>query len=479
MSERVTLVGLDFGTTTSSAVVATASLLRNAVTGRTELSAIQERFRSPMVFTPLDGERINLARTETLLDAWLAQGGVACGEVFGGGALLTGLTAQQENAALLVALIRQRLGDALVATADDPRLESWLAFHGSCAALSRAHADRTILNLDIGGGTTNLALGQNGQVRRTGCLFIGARHVQVAPGMYRISHISRYAAALFARLGLHKNVGDDLAEHDRTLLLDLCVDLLEAAVAGARDVLLAPSLRDIEQLPFILPPDAGDPIITLSGGIGELVYAHVHGAPWPATTQFGDLGIDLARRIVQSERLGRDLRTFIPAGGGRATVYGLLRHNTEISGSTLFLPRPDLLPLTELPVLGRVSPGTSDADLSELLDRARHSPRGGCLFISLVPADAATVRTLGGRIAAALRQIAFPPKHALVLLVEQNLGKVFGQYATDWGRLAIDLIVIDVVAVRDAQFVQIGRLHDQVVPVSYHGLYDPAAVGSA
>src|SRR5205823_2756104 len=137
-----------------------------------------------------------------------------------------------------------------------------------------------------------------------------------------------------------------------------------------------------------------------------------------------DLGIDLARRLVQSDRLGRDLRTFTPAGGGRATVYGLLRHNTEISGSTLFLPRPELLPLAELPVLGRVSLTTSDADLAELLDRVRHSPRGGCLFVALAPADVATVRSLGGRIAAGLRQIAFPPRHPLVFLVQENLGKV-------------------------------------------------------
>src|SRR5947209_4249589 len=100
MSGHVTLVGLDFGTTTSSAVVATAALLRNAVTGRTELSDVQERFRSPMVFTPLAGERIDLERAETLLTSWLA----GTGEVFGGGALLTGLTAQHENAAQLIGL---------------------------------------------------------------------------------------------------------------------------------------------------------------------------------------------------------------------------------------------------------------------------------------------------------------------------------------------------------------------------------------
>jgi ethanolamine utilization protein EutA len=464
MSERVTLVGLDFGTTTSSAVVATAVLQRNAVTGRTELSDVREQFRSPIIFTPLDGDRIDLPRTEALLDSWLAD----ARDVFGGGTLLTGLTAQHENAASLVTLIRRRLGDALVVTADDPRLESWLAFHGNCGALSRAHPERPILNLDIGGGTTNLALGQNGEVRRTGCLFIGARHVQVEPGTYRITRISRYAAAGFAQLGIHKDTGDQLTIPERTRLIDYWVGLLEAAAVGDRT-----RLRDtpIEQVPFCVPPDVVEPVITLSGGVGELVYAHMQGAPWPATTQFGDLGIDIARRLLQSERLGRDLRTFIPAGGGRATVYGLLRHNTEISGATLFLPRPELLPLPELPVLGRVTPTIPDADLTDLLDRVLHSPRGGCLFVSLASADAAAVRTLGGRIALALRQSAFPPRHPLVLLLRENLGKVLGHYGSDWGRLAVDLAVIDEVAVRDAHFVQIGRQRDQVVPVSYHGLH--------
>jgi ethanolamine utilization protein EutA len=474
MADRVTLVGLDFGTTTSSAVIASASLLRNAVTGRTELSDVRERFRSPMVFTPLDGDRIDLARTETLLDCWLTNGGVRESEVFGGGALLTGLTARQENAAQLVTLIRRRLGDALIATADDPRLESWLAFHGNCAGLSRTHPDRAILNLDIGGGTTNLALGQDGQVRRTGCLFIGARHVQVVPGTYRITRISRFAHAVLARLGMHKAVGDELAEHELAQLLDWYVTVLEAAVRGDRTLLLDPALHVVEQVPFQLPGDIGEPIVTLSGGVGELVYANMQGAPWPTTTQFGDLGIDFARRLVQSSRLGRDLRTFVPGGGGRATVYGLLRHNTEISGSTLFLPRPELLPLPELPVLGRLSLATSAADLADLLDRVRHSPRGGCLFVSLAPADVEAVRTLGGRIATMLGQIAFPPQSPLVLLVQENLGKALGHYATDWGRLAVDLAVIDEVAERDAQYVQIGRLRDQVVPVSFHGLHESA-----
>ena len=132
------LVGLDFGTTTSSALVAEGLVRRNAVTGRMELSVTRETFRSPLMFTPLDGDRLDLAAILRLVDGWLARGGIvpSHADVAGGGALLTGLTARRENASGLVAAIRKRLGPALVATADDPCLESWLAFQGSCAPLS-------------------------------------------------------------------------------------------------------------------------------------------------------------------------------------------------------------------------------------------------------------------------------------------------------------------------------------------------------
>src|SRR4051794_1659781 len=128
MPRLIKLLGLDFGTTTSSAVVASARLMRNSVTGRTELDQVQERYRSELVFTPLHGESLDVGRLEMYLDGWLAAGEVQAEEIFGGGALLTGLTAQRDNASVLVRIIRQRLGDALVVTADDPILESWLAF---------------------------------------------------------------------------------------------------------------------------------------------------------------------------------------------------------------------------------------------------------------------------------------------------------------------------------------------------------------
>ena len=81
---------------------------------------------------------------------------------------------------------------------------------GNCHALSKSHPTTPILNLDIGGGTTNLALGLDGQVLATGCLFVGARHFEFAPGGYTLKRLSPYATALLEHLKIGSRLGDTL-----------------------------------------------------------------------------------------------------------------------------------------------------------------------------------------------------------------------------------------------------------------------------
>jgi ethanolamine utilization protein EutA len=460
---HVNLVGLDFGSTTSSAVIAGAQLTANSVTGRVELSEVRERFRSELVFTPFRGDLLDQERLAEYLETWLAAGAVDPQGIFGGGALLTGLAARAENAGAITQLVRRRLGDALVATADDPCLESWLAFLGDCAALSRARAKDWIINLDIGGGTTNLALGRGGEVFQTGCLLVGARHVQVRPGTYEITKLSPQGRSLLDHLGIPKGEGDVLATPDVDAIVDFYVRLLHGAVAGERSIFDEPVARLHERVAFHLPPALGKAIVSVSGGVGELLHGAQSGQAFPPQTHYGDLGIDLARRLLETDFAGS-------AGGGRATVYGLLQHSTQISGSTLFLTHPEDLPLADLPILGTVRESLSDTDMERLLDLVRRNARGGCLRIEIANPLPESVRTLGSRLAQALRKLSFPVGHPLVLFVEQNLGKVLGHYVTEWGALPTHLTVVDQISVWNAHYAHLGTLRDQVIPVSAYGL---------
>lgn len=471
MPEFVKMIGFDFGSTTSSAVIASARLRRSAV-GRTELDIESEIFRSEMAFTPVlaDG-RLDIAELERMLDGWLAAGHVQAAELFGGGALLTGLTAQSDNAPTLVACLRRRLGDALIATADDPCLESWLAFMGSCAALSGQFPDKHIMNLDIGGGTTNLALGRDRQVLRTGCLWLGARHVQVEPGGYRVLRLSSHARELFEHLGLRKGPGDELGPSDVEAIVSTSVAVLEDVCTGATRAL--PIVNRLQQIPFERPAELTDVVYTFSGGVGELIYRLVRGEPWPKTTHYGDLGIDLAQRIAATPLWADSLKRYQPDSGGRATVYGLMRHATEISGNTLFLGSRDMLPLADMPILGRLDGAATLGRIREALTLVRQSNRGGCLQIRLGHPTTNVVRDFGLRLADALEQCAFPCAHPLILLVEENVGKTLGHYATRWGALPMRLLVVDELPLRAAQYVHIGTPRGPIVPVSCYGFLPP------
>ena len=474
MAATTTLVGLDFGTTTSSALAAEATVRRNAVTGRMELTVIRETYRSPLVFTPLDGDVLDLAATLRLVDDWLNRAGVIPGttDIGGGGALLTGLTARRENATGLVAAIRARLGTTLIATADDPCLESWLAFQGSCAALSRRHPRRTFIHLDIGGGTTNLACGIDGTALATGCLFVGARHVRFVAGSRRIEALSRQARALFAALGIRAAPGDDLPAADLERVLDWYLALLDRAVAGAAVDADDPTTLGHLQIPFLPGAIATGPdrIVTLSGGVGELVYAAARGEELPGTSAYGDLGVDLARRLLVHPTWSRHWREEVPEGGGRATVAGLLRHATRISGASIHLPAPRLLPLTDLPIVATLEPASNDAAVAAALGLARRSGVGAAVRVRGLAPTADAVRACGRRLAAVLESLPWRADRPLVLLLDTNCGQALGQCATRWGGLAVELVIVDELDLPAARWVSLGRERDGVVPVSFHGL---------
>ena len=239
MSERVILLGLDFGSTTSSALVASASITKSAA-GNMTFSDIQIEYRCEPVLTPFLGQAINVPEVTLLIQHWLKQSGIKLDGIFSGGSMITGLAAQAENAAALSKLIIEMVGESVIATADDPCLESWLAFKGSCGALSRYQANTPILNFDIGGGTTNIALGNvalgvNSNVLQTGCYFIGARHFQFIAGSYQLTAMSHYGADLLKSLNINKNIGKSLSADEITKILAFYVASLEAIVLGNVD----------------------------------------------------------------------------------------------------------------------------------------------------------------------------------------------------------------------------------------------------
>jgi ethanolamine utilization protein EutA len=468
----VHLIGLDFGSTTSSAMVAVAAIAVSSATGCMAFGRPSILYRSEPVFTPFRGDELDLDRIEGMIDGWLAASEVSLEEIFSGGAIITGLAARRRNAAQLAALVERTIGEAVIATADDPALESWLAFMGAASALSRGLGKRPVLNLDIGGGTTNPAIGVAGNVAATGCHFVGARHVQLAPGTLQVTALSPYAFALLEHLGIERRPGDELTETELDAVVGFYVRALEAIALDDRSFFTTGIRHKHEQLPFRPPPGLRDPVVLFSGGVGELVYAHAAGTPLPGRTYFGDLGVELAGAILRSQILSAHVHTFAPENRGRATVYGITLHSTEVSGTTLFLRDRGVLPLRDLPIVAHLPSDAGEASFGDALALARRSARGAGIQVSHRPATRMTlddVRRLGTSLARASAAVPPPDGLPIVLLLAENVGKAVGSYASDWGRSPLNLIVIDEIPVRDAQFVNIGRDRNGIVPVSFYG----------
>lgn len=467
MDQRVNLVGLDIGTTTTSAMFASTRLQRTA-TGRIELDELCET-TATTIFTPFCEAQLDLNALLAWLDNQFGAAAIDPATVFGGGALITGLAAQSGNSRQLTELIHTLLRDAVIATAADPRLEAWLAFMAAAGPISRELGERAVINLDIGGGTTNVAIGRAGQVFATGSIFVGARHVQVMQGTYRIKHVSNYAMRIFEGLKIARRPGEELRSDELQSLLEFYVECLECFTMGQRFAKHGELACGLAQADVAASVDAQDAVITFSGGVGELLYQLARGKQnWGEPTPFGDLGVDLARAILNSPVLSKDVRSHVPGHTGRATVFGLLRHATQVSGSTIHLSDAAQLPLRDIPILGRIGLVTTPAELASLACLAARSPVGGCFTLPDGAMEPAQLKLLAERIACALEAANFPRDNPLVLVTAGNIGKSFGGYITKWGSRLQNITVLDELAPRDAQFVRVGRMHDHLVPVSFY-----------
>lgn len=471
--EQVKMIGMDFGSTTSSAMIAVAGVGMNSVTGRMAFSAPEIVYRSNVEFTPFKGAEIDTDAIAKLLDTWLEEGD----NVFSGGVIITGLAALQQNAVQIAALIKERIGQAVIATVDDPNLESWLAFMGCTALLSRHFKSDTLINLDIGGGTTNPAAGKNGQIKTTGCYYIGARHFQFEPGTYRLTNISEYGDSILNYIGSTNKIGDTLSTDTLDKILVFYIDGLKAIAQGDLTFFESTLGQKICQTTFTLPSDADSPLITFSGGVGEIIYKITENEPIPSTTFYGDLGIDLAKKIISDPFFSKQIKSIRPENMGRATVYGLTLHNTEISGATLFLPDTSSLPLNDVPIVARLCMSCVLSDLLNAISVV--AQRSGKACIQILPdtdsegnslsASLEQIKILGAFISQALATLSIDLP--LVILVPGNFGKALGNYATNWGTSSAKLMIIDEIPDRNAQFVNIGSQYRGVVPVSFYGIY--------
>jgi ethanolamine utilization protein EutA len=406
------------------------------------------------------------------------EAGVGSDEIDGGAVILTGEAVKRRNARPIAELFASQAGKFVCASAG-PNLEGVMAAKGSGAAFRSRNPIQTILNVDIGGGTSKLALVRDGDVLETTAINVGGR-LLAFDGDGRVVRIEPAARRIAADLDIDLQLGEVLGVEARERMGRSLADVLLEAITRngmstlGQDLMITPPL----------PTDGRVDAVTFSGGVGEYIYGREE-------RDFGDLSIFLSRRIIECVETGALPAPLLSVDECiRATVIGAAQFTVQASGDTIAISRAEALPLRNLPVLYPRFPESGDVQPAQVSDAIR---------LAFQRADSAegdqvvaiSIRWRGTPRYTAIRGLAQGVRDALprtlaaglpiVLVFVNDVGSVIGEILRSELGVNGDVISIDGVALEEFDFIDIGEMLDsaRVVPVVVKSLIFPEAGAAA
>src|SRR5919199_2425362 len=334
-SLRLVSVGVDIGSATSHLVFSRLELERQdnryVVVSRTVLA------ESEILLTPyLEGNTIDGEALERFVESQYAAAGLQRKDVDTGALILTGVALLRDNARQVAEVFAEEAGRFVAVSAGD-NLEALMAAHGS-GALERSLSDpRRIANVDIGGGTTKIAVCAGGHAVYLAAVDVGARLLvrDDSRRLVRLEPAGRLAGqALGVDLVEGQPVSDEQMQGIASYLADRLLPVLTIQPLGQDESMLlrTPALQGE-------PPEA----IVFSGGVAEFLYGR-------ESHQFGDLGPLLAEAVRRRVECA-GLPILPPAAGIRATVIGASQYTVQVSGSTIFVAPTKALPVRNVPAI--------------------------------------------------------------------------------------------------------------------------------
>ncbi len=455
--EQLLSVGIDIGTSTTQCVFSLLTLTNTASSFSVPRIRITDKkilYRAPVRLTPLLGsDTINAPALERMIREDYAAAGISPGEIRLGAVIITGETARKANARSVTEALSRLAGDFVVATAG-PALESILAGRGSGAAELSASGGRSVLNLDIGGGTTNMALFQGGDPVCDGCLELGGRLLRFGEDHHTVFSFTEAMARIAGDCGIHLREGQVLSEEEKNRLAGRMANVLEEAACLRERT----ALHDALVVEHALPPDLHPDLFTFSGGVADCIY----GLP-PGGMDFCDLGENLGRAIARSFFFTRE-QAVRPRETSHATVIGAGAYSVAVSGSTIQHSHMKL-PLRSLPVASVPFSRQEDIPLLGERIRSQYSVFDGECAIWLPGIPSPTWE----QVSAAARQIApaMEGRSPRVLILREDMAKALGQALSRLWAPGTPFLCLDGIELMYGDTVDIGEplSGGRVVPV--------------
>ncbi|MBO0758926.1 MAG: ethanolamine ammonia-lyase reactivating factor EutA, partial [Bradyrhizobiaceae bacterium] len=329
-------VGIDIGSSTSHLVFSRIVLER--LDSRYVVAEREAFYQSDILLTPYaSGETIDADALGAFFERQYYDAGVDPDEIDSGALILTGVAVRRRNARRIGELFARQAGKLVAVSAGDS-LETLMAAHGSGAVARSIRNQATVVNVDVGGGTSKIAVCFGGKIIAHTALDVGARLICFDDGG-RVIRVEDAGQHFGAEFGIKLEPGGILGEEERSILAARLANCLLDAIGGGSPTADGITLLRLAPLRYHGPIDE----IVFSGGVSEYIYG------WE-TNAFGDMGASLAQAI-RTQIATWDAKLERPTEGIRATVIGASQYTTQVSGSTIFVSPFDILPLRNVPVI--------------------------------------------------------------------------------------------------------------------------------
>ena len=469
---RLVSVGVDIGSSTSHLVF--SRLVLERLDNRYVVSERKVVHESEVLLTPYaDDMTIDAAALGRFIDSQYALAGVDPRAIDTGALILTGVAVRRSNARAIGELFASQAGKFVSVSAGDA-LEATLAAFGSGAAARSIRESARVMNVDVGGGTSKIAVCEAGAVVEMTAADIGARIV-CFDSEGRVKRIEEAGRRFAAEVGLVLQIGGKLDASRLNTMVERMADCLFEIISKPALGADTAALLRLDPLRNGRKPD----VVTFSGGVAEYIYGREGLA-------FGDLGPAFARAILAR------IKTWGPRiepsdEGIRATVIGASQYTIQVSGGTIFVAPQSVLPLKNVPV---VTPNLPLDDETLAVERISESVRTTLRRLDLDQGERAVAlcyRWKGsatfGRLDAFCRGIVaglakvLERGSPLVLVGEGDVGGLIGIHCREETRIESPIVSIDGIVLKEFDFIDIGALLETsgAVPVVIKSLVFPGS----
>ena len=470
-------VGVDIGSSTSHLVF--SRLVLERLDNRYVVTSREVMHESDVLLTPYAADTtIDADKLGAFVAAQYAAANVKPETIDTGALILTGVAVRRANARAIGEVFAAEAGKFVSVSAGDG-LETTLAAFGS-GAVARSIRDRArVMNIDIGGGTSKIAVSDNGDIAEITAIDIGARVIALDDAR-RVVRIEESGKRFADEVGVALSLGSTLSEADAAVIAERMAERLFEAVSARQLSKETAALLRLDPLANKQRPE----MVSFSGGVSEYIYGR-------DATAYGDLGPLLGAAIRRRIEGWRGVEIVTPEQGIRATVVGASQYTVQVSGSTIFVTPASTLPLRSVPAITPDLPlEAEDLDRAAIAAAIKTALRRLDLHEGWQPValcyrwqGSATWQRLEdfcAGIALGLKPV-LDRGHPLVLVGDGDVGGLVGIHAHEEANLKVAVVSIDGINLKEFDFIDIGAMlpASGAVPVVIKSLVFPttAALG--